>query len=198
MFDYLKENPIIKLLLNLILGIILFKVLFGLVFGGASTGTFQGLIVLVLQLVKVVLVLGLVAGSMVLTSKLLSGKELSKLDFTPEQIIKGVVIGILGLAAFYLLSGTLGGTTGGYYAFNIGGFFTSLLTLIMNLFSIALVVFLALGAFQAARPYLEKEFQSLFTANQTTAQQPVTSVDAGNVEVAPQQKTRNKTDEAPH
>lgn len=183
MFDYLKENPGIKLLVNLIFGIILFKFLFGLVFGGSTMGTFQGLISLIIQLFKVVILLGLVAGSMVVTNKLLSGKDLSKLDFTPEQIFKGVVIGILGLAAFYLLNATLGGAPGGYYAFNLNGLLTSLLSLIINLLSIALVVFLAIGAFQAARPYLESEFQGLFTQTKTAEQQPNSIINTEDAEV---------------
>ncbi|HEX3032286.1 MAG TPA: hypothetical protein VHS59_08600 [Bacillota bacterium] len=193
MRDYLNENPGIKLLVNLILGIILFKFLFSLVFGGASGGTVQGLINLVLQLVKVLIVLALVAGSMVLAHKLLSGKSLSIQQFTPEQIFKGVVLGVLGLAAFYLLSGMAGGSTGGYYmggyysggyghgylvnqnSFNVNGLFTGLLSLVMNLLGLALVIFLLLGSFQAAKPYLEKEFPDIFNALKTKSQPPATA-----------------------
>lgn len=90
-----------------------------------------------------------------------------------DKLIKGVVIGILALIALGLLANLFGGqgvnTAPGYYGHggegaygNTGGsgltgLLNNILSLLVTLFSVALVVFLGIGAYKAAAPYLNTE-----------------------------------------
>jgi len=184
MKNSLRENNIIRILLNIIIGVVLFQILFGFVFNGSSAGAIESLAGIVLKLGKVVIILAVSAGILLVLKNVLARKGEGKLmNFNRDQVIKGIIIGILALIAFGLLSnlfsgsGTVsgpgyyghGGGEGAVYGYNGGislsGLLSNILSLLITLMSVALVVFLALGAYKAAAPYLNGELGNLFNSS---------------------------------
>lgn len=175
-----KFNSAIRILINLIIGVLLFQIIFGLVFYGSAAGTIQYLVVIVMKMIKLIIILAVLTGILLVFKKSFVRKgEEKPMNFNKEQIIKGVIIGILVLIAFGLLSNLFGGSGGyagpGYYGHGGGegaygysggagvpGLVSIILSLLITLMSIALVVFLALGAYKAVEPYLHTEFSNLF------------------------------------
>lgn len=181
--DSLRENPAIRILINIILGVVLFEILFGLVFNGSSAGAIQSLANVVQKLILVIIALAVMAGVLLMLNKVFAWKGEEKLmNLDRDQIIKGVIIGILALIAFALLSnlfhngsginpgpGFQGhGGEGMMYGYNGGsslsGLLGSILSLLITLMSVALVVFLGIGAYKLAAPHLNTEFSGMFKA----------------------------------
>jgi hypothetical protein len=178
-----KFNSAIRILINIIIGVLLFQMIFGLVFYGSAAGAIQSLVVIAVKMIKLIMVLAVLTGILLVFKKSFARKgEDGPMNFNKEQIIKGVILGILALIAFGLLSNLFGGP-GGYagpagpgYAgdgggegaygytggYGVTGLVSSILSMLITLMSVALVVFLALGAYKAAEPYLKTEFGSLF------------------------------------
>lgn len=185
----LKENSTIRILLNIIVGVALFQILFGLVFYGSAATPIQSLILIVAKLVKVIIVVAVLAGALLALNKAFGGKGEGKLmNFNRDQVIKGVIIGILALIAGGLLSNLFNGTGTNYgagyyghggegvpyaygymYGYNGGnslsGLVSNILSLLITLMSVALVVFLSLGIYKVAWPYLNAEIANFVSSS---------------------------------
>lgn len=183
MMKSLQQNTVIRILINVIVGVVLFQVIFGLVFNGTASGAIESLVRVAVGLIKVIIVLALAAGTFLVLTKGLTRKGVDNtMNFNREQLIKGAIIGVLALVSIGLLSNLFGGGYGsyqagpGYYGHGGGegavygygggsgvtGLLNNILSLLITLMSVALVVFLALGAYKAAAPYLTSELGSLF------------------------------------
>ncbi len=179
---FLQQNTVIRILINVTVGVVLFQVIFGLVFNGTASGAIESLIMVAEGLLKAIIVLTLAAGTLLVLTKGLARKGVDNtMNLNREQLIKVAIIGVLALVAIGLLSNLFGGSGGyqtgpGYYGHGGGegavygygggsgvtGLLNNILSLLITLMSVALVVFLVLGAYKAAAPYLTSEFGSLF------------------------------------
>lgn len=65
----LREDNVIRILINIIVGIVIFQILFGLVFNGSAALAIQSLIMVVTKLIKIVIILAAMAGILLLLKK---------------------------------------------------------------------------------------------------------------------------------
>lgn len=65
----LREDNIIRFLINIIVGIVLFQIVFGLLFNGSAALAIQSLVIVVTKLIKIIIILAAMAGILLLLKK---------------------------------------------------------------------------------------------------------------------------------